>query len=128
MDQQNNIRRKILLLEDEVLIAMDMEDRLLDSGYDVIGPFASVSDALDAIEQAPIDGAVVDLNLGGEMSFPVIEALKARGLPVIVCSAYADLPEFKTRLPDVPLISKPCDTGKLISLLAGSDATRHRRF
>lgn len=125
MDQHNShMKRKILVLEDDVLLAMDMEDHLLDSGYEVVGPFANVSEALGAIEKTVLDGAVVDLNLNGEMSFPVIEALKGRGLPVIVCSGYAELPEFKNRLNDVPLISKPCDPKKLVALLSGSTATQ----
>ena len=125
MDQHNShMKRKILVLEDDVLLAMDMEDHLVDSGYEVVGPFANVSEALGAIEKTVLDGAVVDLNLNGEMSFPVIEALKGRGLPVIVCSGYAELPEFKNRLNDVPLISKPCDPKKLVALLSGSTATQ----
>jgi DNA-binding NtrC family response regulator len=120
----HDVKRKILVLEDDVLLAMDMEDHLLDSGYEVIGPFANVSEALGAIEETSVDGAVVDLNLNGEMSFPVIEALKVRGLPVIVCSGYAELPEFKNRLSNVPLLSKPCDPKKLVALLSESQSAK----
>jgi len=107
----------ILLLEDDLLLAMDMEEFLGERGYDVIGPFGRVGEALEAAENSRLDGAVVDLNLHGEMSFPVIELLRSRHVPVIVCSGYAELPELKHRLTGLPMLPKPWSPMRLDNLL-----------
>lgn len=117
----------VLLLEDDLLLAMDMEDYLLGKGHEIVGPFGRISDALDAIQRNNLMGAIVDLNLHGELSFPVIEMLQERSVPVIVCSGYAELPELKNRLKGLPLLPKPWDAKKLSKLMqdtfvASSDA------
>lgn len=114
----HNSRPVIMVLEDDLLLAMDMEDHLRDSGYDVMGPFSRIEEALGAAEAALLDGAVVDLNLRGELSFPVIDLLRQRGIPVIVCSGYAELPEVKSKLTGLPLIAKPWAAAKLARLTA----------
>lgn len=110
--------RRVMVLEDDVLIAMDMEDFLLGEGCQVVGPISNVEAALETVETGELDGAVVDLNLRGELSVPVIEALKSRGLPVIVCSGYAELTGVQDMLKDVPMVPKPCDFHALSRLLA----------
>ncbi|WP_301557745.1 response regulator [Rhizobium sp. SSA_523] len=111
-------RPTILVLEDDVLLAMDMEDHLVDLGYSVAGPFGRIDQVLKALPELDIVGAVVDLNLNGELSFPVIEALGQRQVPVIVCSGYAELPEVKSKLAGVPLIAKPWSPDKMERLVA----------
>ncbi|MQY45140.1 response regulator [Rhizobiales bacterium RZME27] len=106
-----------MLLEDDLLLAMDMEEFLAGRGYEVIGPYGRVEDALEALETTEIDGAVVDLNLHGKLSFPVIDRLRCRNLPVIVCSGYAELPELKQKLAGLPLLPKPWNPRKLERLL-----------
>jgi DNA-binding response OmpR family regulator len=120
MSQSNTVNEpaSILLLEDDLLLAMDMEDHLIESGYRIIGPFGRIVDALDAIPRNKLTGAIVDLNLHGELSFPVIEALQARSIPVIVCSGYAELPELKSRLAGLPLLPKPWSPQKLSRAMA----------
>jgi DNA-binding NtrC family response regulator len=110
--------RRVMVLEDDVLIAMDMEDFLISEGCQVVGPISNVEAALEKVETAQLDGAVVDLNLRGELSVPVIEALKSRGVPVIVCSGYAELPGVQEMLKDVPMVPKPCDFNALSQILA----------
>lgn len=107
----------IMLLEDDLLLAMDMEEFLAGRGYEVIGPYGRVEDALEALETTEIDGAVVDLNLHGKLSFPVIDRLRCRNVPVIVCSGYAELPELKQKLAGLPLLPKPWNPRKLERLL-----------
>lgn len=101
------LRPSILVLEDDMLLAMDMEDHLIEFGYHVCGPYGRIAQALEQIPRLDLVGAIVDLNLYGEYSFPVIDCLKQRGVPVIVCSGYAELPELKARLDGVPLLPKP---------------------
>lgn len=116
-NEQNECSPRVLLLEDDLLLAMDMEDYLLDNGHQIVGPFGRISDALDAIKRNDLMGAIVDLNLHGELSFPVIEMLQERSVPVIVCSGYAELPEFKSRLKNLPLLPKPWDAKRLSKLM-----------
>lgn len=108
----------ILLLEDDLLLAMDMEEFLAGQGYEVVGPFGRVEDALEALDTIEIDGAVLDLNLHGKLSFPVIDRLRCRNVPVIVCSGYAELPEVKQKLAGLPLMPKPWNPKRLGRLLS----------
>ncbi|MFN7023863.1 MAG: response regulator [Pseudorhizobium sp.] len=107
----------ILVLEDDVLLAMDVEDYLTERGARVVGPFGRIPQALEAAEAVELDGAILDLNLNGELSFPVIDALQARGIPLIICSGYAELPELKAKLAGLPLLAKPWSHHKLAALM-----------
>jgi CheY-like chemotaxis protein len=83
-------RLRVFVVEDEALIALELENILEDLQHDVIGPLANVTKALDhlgALEQAP-DAAIVDANLAGASARPVVDALAARGVPVVVASGY----------------------------------------
>ena len=72
---------RVLVVEDESLIAMLVEDGLETLGYEVVGPVGTVDAALRIVEQTPFDLALLDINLGGKQSFPIAEALEARGIP-----------------------------------------------
>ncbi|HYZ33920.1 MAG TPA: response regulator [Crenalkalicoccus sp.] len=110
--------RRILVVEDEALVAMLVEDALLDAGASVLGPAATVAEALALLErgEAP-SAAVLDLNLAGETSTPVADVLAARGVPFVVATGYgADgLPAGHI---DVPVLAKPYDPEDLTSTLA----------
>ncbi len=80
----------VLIVEDEALIAMDIEMMIEDLGHRVSATANSVASALEAIDNHTPSLAVVDLNLGGESSEPVITALGAKGVPIIVASGYSD--------------------------------------
>lgn len=81
---------RILVVEDESLIAMLIEDLLLDLGYEVVGPVARVERALDLIEREAIDGALLDVNLGVERSYPIADALSARNCPFVFTTGYGE--------------------------------------
>lgn len=110
--------KHILVLEDDALLAMDMEDFLSDLGVDVIGPVSDIAAALEKISATDLDGAVIDLNLKGELSFPVIERLRAESIPFVICSGYAEIPRIRTQLTGLTIISKPCDFDNLPNVLA----------
>ncbi|WP_137179318.1 HWE histidine kinase domain-containing protein [Roseomonas sp. AR75] len=86
--------RRILVVEDEPLVAMDVEQTLRDLGAAVIGPAGTVAEALRLVEQAGMpDAAVLDVNLGGQAAFPVADLLVRRGVPVLFATGYGELPE-----------------------------------
>ena len=105
--------KRIMIVEDEALVAMMVEDLLGDLGYEVAGSFGAVGDALAWLggDQAPPDGAVLDVNIGGEMVFPVAEALRARGVPFVFATGYGDLP--RRGFEDIGVLSKPINIGQL---------------
>jgi DNA-binding response OmpR family regulator len=81
--------RRILIVEDDMLIAIMLEDMLLDLGCVVIGPINTLQGALAlAAEEAHIDAAMLDIDLGGVPVFPVADVLRARGVPLIYSSGY----------------------------------------
>lgn len=110
--------KQILVLEDDALLAMDMEDFLSDLGVNVVGPVSHIGAALEKINTTNLDGAVIDLNLRGELSFPVIEELRAANIPFIICSGYAEIPGIRAQLDGLTIVSKPCDFDNLSDVLA----------
>jgi CheY-like chemotaxis protein len=83
--------RRILIVEDEYLVAMSLAEALQDAGSIVLGPVPSVDKAIKKIESEPrIDGAVVDVNLGGVLAYPVADLLIARKIPFVFTSGYED--------------------------------------
>lgn len=110
--------RRILLVEDEMLVAMLLEDMLADLGCEVVGPAASVDKALKTIETAgAIDAAVLDVNLFGAKSYPVADELVARNVPFTFSTAYG-----KKYLDDgyarFPLLQKPFSQQNLGNAIA----------
>jgi two-component sensor histidine kinase/CheY-like chemotaxis protein len=112
-------RRRILLVEDEILIAMAMVQTLDYLEFDVIGPLASVNDALAAVEREPLDAAILDINLGGEMVYPVAMALKARNVPFVFMTGYGS--EAVTGpFPEARIFQKPIDREVLRQLFVAN--------
>jgi DNA-binding response OmpR family regulator len=108
--------RKILVVEDEALVAMLVEDALLDAGFAVIGPAATVDEALALLDDERPDAVVLDLNLAGETSTPVADLLAARGIPYVIATGYgaSGLPPGHQ---DAMVLAKPYDPAELTSML-----------
>jgi CheY-like chemotaxis protein len=99
--------RRILVVEDEYLIAMNLQDGLENAGSVVLGPVPSVEKAIKKIESEPhIDSAVLDVNLGGVLAFPVADMLVARRTPFVFTSGYED-DALRTRYSGVKNCPKP---------------------
>jgi DNA-binding response OmpR family regulator len=79
---------RILIVEDEPLVAEDLRTVLVDAGFEITGVAARVATALSLIETVACDAAIVDANLAGASASPVAAVLSARGLPFIVLSGY----------------------------------------
>jgi len=80
--------KRILIVEDEFLVAMLLEDLLTEMGHQVIGTFAQVDEAMKFANQADVNFAILDINLAGATSFPVAEILRRRGIPFLFASGY----------------------------------------
>jgi CheY-like chemotaxis protein len=81
-------RLRILVVEDEMLVAMNIEDMLLDLGHEVAGIASRLAPALALAKEAAIDAAMLDVNLAGEPSFPVADLLIERGVPFLFATGY----------------------------------------
>ena len=113
--------RRILVVEDEYLLAQDLARELEDLGAEVLGPVPSVEEALALLDaEAPPDAAILDVNLGGEMVFPVAEALRERGVPFLFATGY-DLWSLPQAYADVPCFEKPFDVGSCVWTLFGQN-------
>ena len=117
-EQASPSRLRILVVEDMFLVALDLADRLTDSGYDVIGPASTVKQALDRIDGAELDGALLDVNLDGERSFPVAEFLAARGIPFVFLTGYDSPAVFPAEFQQSPRLTKPIDSKTLLSAVS----------
>ena len=83
--------RSVLVVEDEALVALDMEETLKAAGVRVMGPAASVAEAMALLEAATPDAAILDLNLRGELVTPVARRLREMGVPFVLSTAYNHL-------------------------------------
>lgn len=108
--------RRILVVEDEALIAMLVEDALIEAGATVLGPAATVEEAMALFDAERPEAAVLDINLAGQASIPVADRLVAHAIPFVVATGYgaAGLPE---RHRNVPVLAKPYDPRDLIAAL-----------
>nr|WP_294517782.1 response regulator [uncultured Rhodopila sp.] len=82
--------KRVLIVEDELLVALMIEDFLTDFGCTTIGPCATVETALQAVETESLDLALLDVNLSGERVYPVAEALAERHIPFLFLSGYGE--------------------------------------
>jgi EAL domain-containing protein (putative c-di-GMP-specific phosphodiesterase class I)/CheY-like chemotaxis protein len=115
-------RRRVLLLEDEGLIAMMMTQTLAELGVAVVGPFAKVGDAIAAIERESIDSGILDMNLGGEMADPVARLLQARNIPFVFMTGYGT-EVVASQFPGVKVLQKPVEREVLERLFAANIST-----
>ena len=107
---------RVLLVEDEALLAIDLADLLTEAGFEVIGPAMRAAEALALIASSGCDAAVLDVHLGDETSEPVAIELTRLGVPFIVLSGYNSdqhPPAFK----GAPMLLKPVRFEKLATEL-----------
>ena len=103
---------RILVVEDESLLAMELEELLQSEGYSIVGPFSNLARATESALHETIDLALLDTNLNGEMVYPLADNLSARGIPFIFLTGYgaSNLPE---RFRAAPRMAKPYDPASL---------------
>jgi CheY-like chemotaxis protein len=120
MDSGELAGMRILVAEDEFFIALVVEETLHDLGVTVLGPYPDLAQATEAATREKFDGAVLDINLGGEMVYPLAERLQRNGIPFVFTTGYAaaDLPE---RFRVFEILRKPVDARRL------TEAVHHMR-
>lgn len=107
-----------MVLEDNMIIALDAEDLLHAAGASTVHVCATVEEALNCLSANEISFALLDINLGKETSEPVARELATREIPFILASGYGDATSLATTFPDVPLLKKPYDQAGLMSVLS----------
>jgi CheY-like chemotaxis protein len=113
--------RRVLVLEDEAMVAWLLQDMLAEFGCVTVGPAVRVGEALAMIDAQAIDAAVLDVNLAGQMSYPVADQLVARGVPFVFATGYSRnrlLADYR----GFPILRKPYQPAEmreaLVSLFA----------
>lgn len=107
---------RVLVVEDEYLIADHIAMTLEDLGYDVVGPVSTIDDALATVRSQPLDAALLDANLDGVSSTPIAQELTDRTVPFVVVTGYGELALESAVLDDAPRVTKPL----VVSTLAGA--------
>ena len=110
--------KRILVCDDERLVAEDVADTLRSAGVTVIGPLTSLQEAQRWVEADRFDAAVLDINLDGELVWPVAKTLRDRGIPFLLASGYSDTLATPEELADAPRIDKPLSGPRLLARLA----------
>ena len=114
----------VLVAEDDWFLAVEMEERLTAAGATVAGPVPSVEAGLVLLGGARrLDAAVLDVNLGGEMVFPLADRLLARGVPVVFATAYSGR-HLPPRFIALPLMGKPVHGEAVAPVVAGAVRSR----
>ena len=117
--------RRVLIVEDEVLIALMLQSMLEELGYQIVGRARTVAAALAIVEAdtQDIDAATLDVNLDGEHSSAIADALEAHGIPFIITTGYDD-PKILARFHGRPVVHKPIVPGQLEHALQSLEPRR----
>ena len=118
---------RILVVEDEVFIAWEIEERLQRLGCEVVGPVGHLERALELARTTALDGALLDVNIKGGVVYPVAEELLARKVPVVLSTGYAPdtlPPVFR----DLPCLRKPFGAGQLEIMAREAFASRRGKI
>ena len=109
--------KRILVLEDDYLIVADLVSDLQEAGAEVVGPFASIDQALGAIEkERPLDGAILDVNVQGAQAFRVADALSERNVAFVFATGF-DRSEIPSDYQDAKILQKPVHIADIIQAL-----------
>jgi DNA-binding response OmpR family regulator len=109
---------RILVAEDVDLLAEVIRDELEDYGCSVVGPAVRLADAMALAREEALDGAILDVNLRGQLSFPVAGILRARGVPYVFLTGYDDYDRFPVEYRGAPRLGKPYRNWEFAAVMA----------
>ena len=109
---------RILVVEDEPMLAYALEETLVEAGFEIAGVAGRLDQALKIVERGDCDAAIIDANLAGVSAAPVASALLAQSIPFVVVSGYSREQQRGAFL-EAPFVQKPCRPDDLISALRG---------
>jgi DNA-binding LytR/AlgR family response regulator len=109
--------RKILLVEDEYYQALETEAMLRKAGATVVGPTAFESDVLDLLSRAPVDAALIDINLGQGATFEIAKALQKQGIPFVFLTGY-DKAAIPAEMQAITVLKKPAKEFEVLACLS----------
>jgi PAS domain S-box-containing protein len=111
---------RVLVVEDETLTALSMSEILRGAGLSVVGPVGAIEEAMTLVRSSPPDVALLDVNLSGELSYPIADALDAIGVPYLFCTGYGTVDNMPGgRSVEVPVLRKPVSTANLLDGVTG---------
>jgi two-component SAPR family response regulator len=114
---------RVLVVEDEFFLAADLEDALDRSGAEIIGPLSDLDAALAQVRSRVPDLATVDINLGGDMAYPLADELVREHVPFVFASSY-EPEQIPARFQGIPHVVKPYAMEDLIGVLSALAAQR----
>lgn len=109
---------RVLVVEDDFLLADGLAEELVEHGLQIVGPVATVAQALAVLDAGThVDAAILDVNIGGEMAFPVADWLAERGVPFLLASGY-DAAALPLRFREARSCEKPYLVARILDALA----------
>jgi len=109
---------RVLVAEDDIILALDMKRLLENAGADVFGPVKTVAAAADLAKTVPLTCAVLDVNLGSHLVFPAAHILRERDIRTIFCTGYGDLQGLRADWPEAQVLPKPIQPRDLIQAVS----------
>src|SRR6185312_4827399 len=111
---------RIMIVEDEALVAMAARDLMTELGFSVVGPFSKMSEAITALKEGDIDAAILDVNLSGELVYPLADILATGGVPFIFATGYG-AESIDRRFANIPVLQKPIERRALQRIFLRSE-------
>jgi DNA-binding response OmpR family regulator len=115
---------RVLVVEDEALIAMQIEEALATASCQVVGPATRIGEAFDLLYAGAVDAALLDVNVAGERSFAIADILTAKRIPFAFVTGFDAASTLPEHLRSAPVVSKPFETFQLQALIAQLAARR----
>lgn len=112
--------QRILVAEDEPMVAFDLCDTVEEAGYEVEGPYSGVSSASEACETDTPDLAILDITLEDGEVFALAEKLKANNVPIIFHSGRHSKADVEARFPEATTLTKPCPPAEMLGAVNGA--------
>jgi HAMP domain-containing protein/two-component sensor histidine kinase len=111
------VGNRVLVVEDEPLVAMNLSKSLAELGFSVVGPYSTLAKAAAAAVEMEVDGALLGVNLSGENVYPVADILASKNVPFAFITGYGE-EALTSKYTDAPVLQKPVDQRTLKNLLA----------